>query len=249
MARVEKTGSDDVYFRKINKMRPLFQEVVAQIKKRVINGSLKTGEMLPPERVMAEQFGVSRTVIREAMKALELQGLVEVLHGRGIKLASPSMESVIETMVSFVKIDNSPIWALHEMRSIIETEIAGLAALRRTEEEIQGLKEILGQMSEKTDSPNEYSALDIKFHRALMTMTHNPLFPMVLEPFSELMLEARRIGALATDAQKRSLESHSEIVRAIEDQDAERAKYVMREHFEKVASFVSEAESKHETTT
>lgn len=246
MDEVKGDQTKGVSFKMIKRDRPLFKEVVKQIESGIITGTLQPGNMLPPERVLAEQFGVSRTVIREAMKALEHQGLVEVQHGRGIMIISPSVESVVNSMVRYLKIDMSPLWALHEMRSIVETEIAGLAASRRATEDVQILKNLLEQMANNVNSPEKYAEIDIEFHRALARMTYNPLFPIIMEPLSEFMREARRIGGKAMDAQRRTLASHSEIVSAVENQDIEYAKSVMGEHFEKVASFISEAESKDE---
>ena len=174
-------------FKRITIGRPLFQEVVKQIEAKVMGNELKPGEMLPPERVMAEQFGVSRTVIREAVKALELLQLVEVQHGRGVMVAKPTAGSVTNSLLHYMKIEGRPVWALHELRSILEVEIAGLAAERATEADLARLTELLNSMRGKIDSPMAYIEIDLQFHRVLMEASHNPLFPLVLEPVAKLM--------------------------------------------------------------
>ncbi len=230
-------------FKKVKTNERLFLEVTRQIEKQIIEGRLKLGDMLPAERVMAEQFGVSRTVIREAMKALELRGLVEVQHGRGVMVARPSADSVADSVLRFLKIEESPIWSLHELRSILEVEIAGLAAERHTDEDLQTLTDLFNKMSASLDAPAKYVEYDFEFHRALAKAAHNPLFPLVLEPYVTLMREARRLGATVRDAPKRSIEVHRPVLEAIKKRDAAAARHAMREHFTYVAQFITEAEA------
>lgn len=230
-------------FQRVKTNERLFLEVVRQIEDRIIAGELKAGDMLPAERIMAEQFGVSRTVIREATKALELRGLVEVQHGRGVMVVRPSADSVADSVVRFLKIQESPIWSLHELRSILEVEFSGLAAERRTEEDLKTLTDLFQHMSASLDSPLEYVEYDFEFHRALAKAAHNPLFPLVLEPYVTLMREARRLGAMARNASRRSIGFHKPILEAIKNRDVAAARRAMREHFAYVAEFIAEAEA------
>jgi GntR family transcriptional repressor for pyruvate dehydrogenase complex len=236
--------TDRAAFRKVKTSERLFLEVTRQIEDQIIEGKLKPGDMLPAERVMAEQFGVSRTVIREAMKALELRGLVEVQHGRGVMVVRPSADSVADSVLRFLKIEESPIWSLHELRSILEVEIAGLAAERHTDEDLQTLDELFTKMSVSVDVPGKYVEYDFEFHRALAKAAHNPLLPLVLEPYVTLMREARRLGATVRDAPKRSIEVHRPVLEAIKKRDGAAARLAMREHFAYVAEFIAEAEAK-----
>lgn len=230
-------------FQRIKTNERLFLEVVRQIEHRIIQGELKPGDMLPAERIMAEQFGVSRTVIREATKALELRGLVEVQHGRGVMVVKPSADSVADNMVRFLRIEESPIWALHELRSILEVGMAGLAAERRTDEDLHALNQIFDRMAESLDMPTDYVEHDFEFHRVLAKAAHNPLVPLVLEPYVTLMREARRLGATAPNASRRSIEFHRPILDAVTDGNATAARQAMREHFDYVAEFITEAEA------
>lgn len=230
-------------FDKIKTGRPLFQEVVRQIEQRVLSGDLEPGEMLPPERIMAEQFGVSRTVIREAVKALELRGLVAVQHGRGVQISRPTAKVFGDSILRYIRIQKSPIWALHELRSILEMGTVQLAAERRTEEDLSILHALVEEMERAVDKPLEYVKADLKFHKALTDAAHNPLIGPIFEPLSKLMIESRRIGAMAPDAPKRSIASHHAIVKAIAEQDADRAIEVMKEHFDRIARFLVEGGS------
>jgi len=229
-------------FERIDKER-LFKQVAHQIEAKIIDGNLKPGDMLAPERVMTEQFGVSRTVIREAVKVLELSGLVRVQHGRGVIVTRLSADNVTDSVIRYVKIQQSPIWALLELRSILEVGIADLAAERCNEEDIEKLDEIVRQMSAKVDSPAEYAELDLEFHLAIARAAHNRLFLLVLEPFMSLMREARRLGAAVPHASRRTFEHHELILEALKDRDGSEARRVMQEHLELVARLIAEGES------
>jgi DNA-binding FadR family transcriptional regulator len=98
-------------------------------------------------------------------------------------------------------------------------------------------------MRRAIDAPLEYIEVDLRFHRALMEASHNPLFPLVLEPVAALMRESRLVGMHAPNAPRRSIQSHEHVVAAIRERDPVRAKRVMREHFDKVAAFIAEAEA------
>lgn len=235
-----------VAFEKVGDDQRLFRKVAQQIEHTVLSGELRPGDMLPPERILQKQFGVSRTVIREALKALELQGLIEVQHGRGAIVATPRASSVAASMVRYIRIQESPIWALNELRSILEIEIVALAAERRTEQDLGDLTELLDRMAQKVASPSEYAELDMAFHQALTSSAHNPLFPVVLEPFMTLLRESRRLGATVPDAQRRSLEVHKKVLKAIELQDPEAARIAMDEHCHLVAKLLEEGMTRYQ---
>lgn len=237
---------DHPAFNRIKTSERLFLEVVRQIEERILAAELRPGDMLPAERVMAEQFGVSRTVIREATKALELRGLVEVQHGRGVMVVKPSADSVSDSVVRFLKIEESPIWSLLELRSILEVEIAGLAAARRTDADLEALAQIFAKMTASLNRPTEYVEHDFEFHRVLAKAAHNPLFALVLEPYVTLMKEARRLGATAPNAAKRSYAYHKPIFDAITHRNTAVARRAMREHFDYVAEIITEAEEERD---
>lgn len=230
-------------FHKIESNHPLYIEVVKQIEGKIVAGEINAGDMLPPERVLAEQLNVSRTVIREAVKALEMNGMVEVQRGRGIMVADLSPNSVTDSMIRYLKIQKSPVWALLEVRRVLELEIAMLAAERRTEADLQEMDDLITQMEIMLEVPNRYVELDFEFHQALARAAHNPLFPVVTEPLTMLMRESRRIGAKAPNAPKRSITIHQRILEAVRNQDAEAAVAATRDHFKEVEAFIAEAES------
>jgi GntR family transcriptional regulator, transcriptional repressor for pyruvate dehydrogenase complex len=235
-------GHDQVPFNRARGERSRLYETVAKaIEDRILAGDLRPPDLLPPERVLSEQFNVSRTVVREAIKALEHTGLVEARQGLGVVVASPSEGHVSDSILRFVKLENSPQWALYELRNVLETEAAALAAERRDNADLAVLGSLIDRMTAKVHLPLEYVELDLEFHRALLKAAHNPLFNIVLEPFRAALRESRQVGATVPEAPMRSVSSHRRIYEAILAQDAGQARKEVKEHFEKVAEFLSEA--------
>lgn len=242
MSEPARGGQESVPFDRARGERSRLYETVARaIEERILAGDLRPPDLLPPERILSEQFNVSRTVVREAIKALEHSGLVEARQGLGVVVASPSEGHVADTILRYVKLENSPQWALYELRNVLETEAAALAAARRDDEDLAELGSLIDRMTAKVHRPLEYVELDLEFHRALLKAAHNPLFNMVLEPFRAALIESRQFGATVPQAPTRSVSSHRRIYEAILDQDADRARREVKEHFETVAEFLAEA--------
>src|SRR6266545_3703057 len=130
----------------------LYQQIVDQIERRVLNGDLRHGDRLPTERELAEQFGVSRTVVREAMKALAQKGLIQVRPGRGtfvIDGTSQAMQHSLSLMMMIGQVGT--IASLAEVREILEPEIAARAALRATEANIAAMQAAVATMDATLD--------------------------------------------------------------------------------------------------
>ena len=235
-------------FERVGAGQTLFQMVAQQIQDKVLMGDLSPGDMLPSERVLSQQFGVSRTVVREALKALELRGLLEIQQGRGAMVTAPKVSSVTNSMMRYLRVQKSSLWAFHELRSILETEIAALASQRRTRQDLETLADLLDKMAEKVDSPSEYAELDLAYHRALIASAKNPLAPLVLEPFMALMRETRQLGAAVPDAQRQSLVFHRRVFEAIRSEDPVAARTAMAEHCSLAADLLQRGLSRAHTS-
>jgi GntR family transcriptional regulator, transcriptional repressor for pyruvate dehydrogenase complex len=223
--------------------RRLFEHVMHAIEQRILSGQLRPSDSLPTERELAQQFNVSRTAVREAIKALEQAGLVTVRHGRGVVVAAASQARVADSIARFLRVENSPLWAVVELRGILETEVAPLAAQRRTADDLAQLSALVARMEQLIDAPTEYVETDLEFHRALVASAHNPLFEVVLDPFRSALRHSRNIGATVPNAPKRSIVSHRRILEAVRAGDATAARQEMRVHFQQLADFLSEAAS------
>jgi GntR family transcriptional regulator, transcriptional repressor for pyruvate dehydrogenase complex len=218
------------------------------IEQRILSGELRPSDPLPTERELAQQFNVSRTAVREAIKALEQAGLVIVRQGRGVSVAAASQARVADSIARFLRVENSPMWALVELRSILETEIAALAAQRRTTDDLARLTALVDRMDQLVGAPPEYVETDLEFHRALVASAHNPLFDVVLDPFRSELRRSRDIGATVPNAPTRSIVTHRRILEAVRIGDSARARHEMKSHFRQLVEFLGEAGAlAHET--
>ena len=154
----------------------LYEQIVKQIEDSIERGDLKEGDQLPAERELALQFGVSRTAVREAVKALREKGLVEAYPGRGTFITSETSNSIRLTFDRMIK-SGPREGTLHlvEVREILEPEIAALAAKRVTEESLNELREAIAIMDGAKGDPDSFIEADLDFHLALAEAAANPL--------------------------------------------------------------------------
>lgn len=198
----------------------------------IIDGKYRDNEMLPSERILCEELGVSRTVIREAVKSLEARGVLAVIHGKGIRVVPATSADISEAFILYLRRQHRdvPMEDLMEVRLSLETHIAGCAAKSATEPETRELKEILDRMQESTSS-GELIQEDLKFHLKLANLTHNMLFVTILE---SLLFPLQRSFEKAFEVHdnKLSYRQHVGIYKCIEMHDAACARALMLTHLE-----------------
>src|SRR5215216_1897830 len=136
---------------------------------------LKPGKLLPPESQLAADFGVSRPIIREALKSLEGKGIVEVVSGKGAFVKPLDSQSLQLFFQRSVRIEREAIIDLMELRKGIEVQSAAFAAQRGTPDDIAQLAEIVAEMRRNLHSPDAYVDLDVAFHRQIASMTRNTM--------------------------------------------------------------------------
>lgn len=212
----------------------LYEQVVTQIRQRIIDGELQPGDRLLPEHALAEEFGVSRTVIREAIQSLRNQGLITVKHGSGVFVEEPSTDTILEALSTVLQFRKASLYDLHEVREILEVEIAGLAAERASEEDKTELLNELEWMGSVTESPDEYIETDLLFHTILAKATHNAIFLLLLHPLMDLLRRSRSKAISAPGAMKKSFVGHQAIYECVEAGDSAGAREAMRAHLKEV---------------
>jgi GntR family transcriptional repressor for pyruvate dehydrogenase complex len=210
----------------------LYKQVADQIQSLIVADSLRPGDKLPGERELAEQMGVSRTVIREAIRVLSDRGLVSVKSGCGTYVRELSHRDATASIELFLKLRQSPesFQHVYEVRRMIEVEAAGLAALRADKEDHTALETAIDGMSGSKGDPQKYAECDFAFHAAVAAATHNELFGILLSPISELLEEMVRISLDAPNAVDEGLAHHHNILDQIKTQNAEKARQAMRDH-------------------
>ena len=210
----------------------LYKQVADQIQGLIVADSLRPGDKLPGERELAEQMGVSRTVIREAIRVLSDRGLVSVKSGCGTYVRELSHKDAAASIELFLKLRQSPesFQHVYEVRRMIEVEAAGLAALRADQEDHASMETAIDGMADNKGDPQKYAECDLAFHAAVAAATHNELFGILLSPISELLEEMVRISLDAPTAVDEGLAHHHNILEQIKTQDTEKARQAMRDH-------------------
>jgi GntR family transcriptional repressor for pyruvate dehydrogenase complex len=208
----------------------LKDRVAERLLEMISSGDLRPGHRLPPERILVERWGVSRTVVREALNLLETRGLIRIEHGRGAVVAADTANAVQENFRFFFRTRPDAIWELMEVRKPLEVEIAGLAAERADAQELAAMKAVLDRMRKMIDAPEGYVDADVSFHSLLAKSTHNHVLMTMMEPITNLLLDSRRQTGAVPENARRALKAHEKILGRVEARNVEGARREMRAH-------------------
>jgi len=216
----------------------IYEEIVRQIKTMIAEGRLKSGDQLPPERDLAEKFLVSRTSVREALRALESVGLIEIRPGEGTFVREISVEALVEPLALVLLSQRAMIEELFEARRMLEPVIAGLAARRATKDEVQEMERILEAQAKEINSGNTGLAQDAAFHVAIGTAAHNRAITRIVHAVMDLLAQSREEAIGTPGRPTRSHEDHRRILAAIRAGDASGAERAMLDHVVAVEALV-----------
>lgn len=212
----------------------LYEQVAARIRDLIIKESIQAGDRLPGERQLAERLGVSRIVIREAIKVLNVQGLVDIRPGKGTFIAELDADHIVESLSLFLKMQrvSNSYEKLLEVRRTLEVEVAGFAAERANEKDYETLQATIEAMEKSTHDPVEYARHDLAFHAALAVATHNEIYSILLEPIADLSMDFRvmTIQSRPEDAIPGGLAHHKNILEKVRNGDVHGAREAMRDH-------------------
>lgn len=191
---------------------------------------LKRGaeDLLPSQGELAATLGVSRTVLREAMKHLEAEGLVEIAQGRRIRVKPAGPQASVRTLDAMLRRTDGSLAHLLEVRRPLEGEIAALAAVRIRPDEIDILRRTLVEMKSLKTLDRLVDA-DLLFHRTLAVATRNPVFPILLDTLAGL-LRASRVASIGNHGVSAAVDGHQEILAAVERRDPKAARDAMLRH-------------------
>jgi len=209
----------------------LYEQIVQQIEESILKGTLKPGDQLPAERELAQRFGVSRTAVREAVKALREKGLVEAYSGRGTFITNGTSQAIRQSLDLMMKIGpQDGLIHLAELRAILEPEIAALAATRVEEQHIAAMRDAFGVMDRAREDPAAYIEADLDFHLALAEAAANPLILSLIDSIVGLLREQRIRIFYVEGGPERGQYHHKRILDAIEQHDAVKARAAMQAH-------------------
>ncbi len=220
----------------------IYEEIVRQIKTMISEGRLNSGDQLPPERDLAEKFVVSRTSVREALRALESLGLVEIRPGEGTFVREVSVESLIEPLAMVMFSQREAIGELFEARRLLEPAIAALAARRATPEEIHEMERILEEQAKEIAAGRTGLLQDAGFHAAIASAAHNQAITRLVHGIMDLLGQSREESLNTPGRPMRSHQDHRRVLEAIRQRDEHAAEQAMRDHVSAVEGLVVGAE-------
>jgi GntR family transcriptional repressor for pyruvate dehydrogenase complex len=216
----------------------VYEKIALQIQRLICDGALKPGEMLPPERELAGMFHVSRSSLRDAVRALEVTGFVEARHGEGTVVRNPSAESLLNPLTTVLLHRREFVGELLEFRAMIEPVLARRAAKHASPEDLEHLEEILRRQQMKVDRGELAVEEDTEFHNTIAHAAKNEVVLNVLEAFMDLLKESRERSLQVEGRLQKSMEGHRQILHAIQRRDPAAAEIAMRRHIEKIEGIV-----------
>ncbi|WP_412061783.1 FadR/GntR family transcriptional regulator [Rubrivirga sp. IMCC45206] len=222
-------------FKAVGKPELLSQTVETAIEDAIRAGTFAQGDKLPSEMQLCGEFGVSRTVMREALRMLSARGLLRIEKGKGIFVQRLTADSVANPMELYLHMHSGPDNALHVVgaRQLIEPPIAAAAAVHHTEADAAKLRANIEALTAATNDRERLSQLDMAFHLLIAEATHNPVLPLFIRPI-QLLMPAIKAGVYEAvgDAHTAAVHWHSRILDAILARDADRAAAEMTGHLE-----------------
>jgi GntR family transcriptional repressor for pyruvate dehydrogenase complex len=220
-------------FKSLGNKESLSIKIANEIESAISSRKLKEGDRLPSEFELCGQFGVSRTSVREALRMLSAKGLLSIEKGKGVFIKKVTLESVTDPLQKFLdlSIGGSSVLQVVEARKTIEPGITRLAAVNRTDADIDIIKSAIKEMSQYQGDPAGLARLDMNFHMAIAKATKNQLLSLVLKPIFKLMPEIKsKIIKDVPHSRDDANKWHKKILDAIVEGNAEKAFTTMQKH-------------------
>jgi GntR family transcriptional repressor for pyruvate dehydrogenase complex len=215
-------------------------EIANRIRTLIVDGTFTPDHPLPSERALAQRMRVSRGSVRDAIRRLEVVGLLEARHGQGTFLRELSVDNLVTPMASVLTFNRTRQADLMDVRRMFEPAVAGMAATRATPSDLQEIERILGAQRRKVQSGKPTIDEDTAFHTAVARATHNPVIVGIMETLNDLLVESRARALQRRGRPLRSVRGHAAVVQALRRQDANRAAAAMRTHIDQIAALLDQ---------
>jgi len=208
-------------------------EIVRQLKVLILNGNLKPGQRLPSELALARRLGVSRPSVREALKALEAMGLIERTR-EGTFVRMDENKLLLEPFSYMVTLEKITLDELFETRRALEAELAGLAAERAQEEDVEQIQRELDRMRTHAGEAQVFVASNVGFHMAIARAARNRVLYQMLRAVRSMVVQTQMQGAPLEAVVRQSIRDHEEVLDAIRRRDRSGAVQAMIRHLDNV---------------
>ena len=223
-------------FKRSKPQKPIYVRVVEEIRQRIKDGELSPGDQLLPERELAESLKVSRTSIRQAFAVLEGMGVIEITPRDGAYIRQRSLDEAVESLTQVLFQEREQVEHLFEVRRIIETQAAYLAAERRTEADLERLRELNQTYKDRLADDDLAFDANMSFHLGIVAAAKNPIlgeiFGRILTATVEVYVMARQRSLSTTPNLAQFVTEHDEIINAIAQQNAQLAADISARHID-----------------
>jgi GntR family transcriptional regulator, transcriptional repressor for pyruvate dehydrogenase complex len=224
-------------FETVRKVRR-YEQVAEQIRRLIGSGALKPGDLLPPERELAEKLGVGRSSVRDAVRTLEVMGILEPRQGHGTVVRDLSADALVVPLASVLQHKRVLVTDLLDVRRMIEPHLAARAARNATEDEVRYMAAVLERHEAKLARGEEAVDEDSEFHYAIAMAARNAVVLRVLDVLMDLLRESRSRSLQVPGRPKRSFDGHRRILRAIQRRDAGAAEAAVHKHLQEIEEIV-----------
>jgi GntR family transcriptional repressor for pyruvate dehydrogenase complex len=226
--------SDTPFIEPIKKTR-IAEEVADRIRMLILNGTFPPGRPLPAERLMTKRLGVSRGSIRDALRMLEMIGLLETRHGQGTFPHELTVDRLVAPLASVMTYRHDLQDELMDVRRMFEPAVARVAATRVTDEDLTDLQYILDAQRRKLETGQSPIVEDTAFHAALARCTRNRVVVSIMATLNDLLVESRKLTLKQRGRPAQSIAGHEAVVAALRRRDAEGAAQAMSKHIDQIA--------------
>jgi len=209
------------------------EQAIEKIYELVIEKNLKVGDSLPTERELVKILKISRSSLREAIRVLEMIGVINVTQGRGMVIESTKISnSIIKPLAFSIILNKNTFLELFEARKLIEVECAGLAAERITESELKKFKEICNLLRKHQHNREKSIKYEIKLHEEITEIAKNNILGDILSSIKKLLRESRDVTVPSQGVTLETINCHEKLIKAFEINDANKARKLMFEHLD-----------------
>jgi GntR family transcriptional repressor for pyruvate dehydrogenase complex len=227
------------------------QQIVSQIRALIFEGRLSPGDKLPSESALLAQFHVSKQTLKEALRALEYMGLIDMRKGvtGGAFIVEVDTAVIREVLANFLYFKNLSIRNLSEVRKIVEPYAAGMAARSISEKDLQTLGDLVKSSKRRQESrtySTEITNVDLEFHRVIANGTNNPILVLMVDFVETVMADLKKVVKPGAAFAAEVLRAHENIYEAIAAKDEERAASEMQKHILDVEENLAKLEKKVE---
>lgn len=207
------------------------EQAISKIYDLISHQNLKENDRLPPERQLSEMLGISRNSLREAIRVLDMLGVIRVDQGSGMIIDPSRVSDAVTRHLTFALLLNrEKLYELFEARIIVETECAGLAATRANSTERQLLHQTYDELYAFREDRSRSIALEIEIHNIVARASHNSVLEKILNSLKHILKESRETTVPKTGVTIETIHTHEKLITAIDSHDEVLARLIMRNH-------------------